>query len=59
VIDRPTHVRVAEWNDGFSAALQLESADGHVALLRVGPQDRVLPSGMIVDGVIRSESEAV
>ena len=59
VIDRPTRVCVAEWNDGFSAAVQIEADDGRVTLLRVGPQERVLPAGMIVDGVVRSESEAV
>lgn len=59
VIDQPMHVRVAEWNDGFSAALQIESADGRVTLLRVGPQERVLPQGMIVDGVVLPGSEAI
>ena|SRR5687767_11467477 len=53
VIARPTHVRVAEWNDGFSAALQIEAEDGHMTLLRVGPQDRVLSPGLVVDDVMR------
>jgi hypothetical protein len=53
VIACPTHVRVVEWNAGFFAALQIEAEDGHTTLLRVGPQDRVLPPGLVMDDVMR------
>ena len=34
-IKRPSHLRVAEWNDDYSAALQIESEEGWVTLLQV------------------------
>src|SRR5438105_1626673 len=37
-IPGPTRVRVAEWNDGVSAAVEIECADHLTTLLRVGPQ---------------------
>ena len=52
VIDRPSHVRVAEWNDAVSSALQIESAGGTVTLARVGPAEQMLPPGFITDGII-------
>jgi hypothetical protein len=47
----PVRVWAAEWNDGVSASLEIESADGHKTLLRVGPAQQVLPPGMITDGL--------
>jgi hypothetical protein len=51
-IERPSHLRVAEWNDDYSAALQIESEDGSVTLLQVGPEAEVLPPGVILDGIV-------
>ena len=51
-VERPSHLRVAEWNDDYSAALQIESEDGSVTLLQVGPQAEILPPGVILDGII-------
>src|SRR5438270_633032 len=52
VIDRPASVRMAEWNDGYSAALEIKSEDGSSAIVRVGPAEELLPADMITDGVI-------
>lgn len=46
-----THVRVAEWNDSVSSTLEIESEDGRVTLLHVGPDQQTLPEGFITDGV--------
>jgi hypothetical protein len=56
VITRPYRVRVAEWNDGYSAALQIETEDDWTTLLRAGPQDQVLPEGLITDDIILPDS---
>jgi hypothetical protein len=52
VIAEPAHVRVAEWNDGYSAALEVVSADGSSVLVEVGPHQEMLAPGVITDGVI-------
>jgi hypothetical protein len=52
VIAEPAHVRVAEWNDGYSAALEVVSADGSSVLVEVGPPREMLAPGIITDGVI-------
>jgi hypothetical protein len=52
-VPRPAHVRVTEWNDGYSAALQIESSDGDMTLVQVGPQGQGLPEGFITDGLLR------
>ena len=51
VVDAVSHVRVAVWNDAVSSALQIESADGRVTLLQVGPAGQMLPPGFVTDGV--------
>ena len=51
-LDHPSRLRVAEWNDGVSAALQLESADGQVTLVRVGPAEQTLPPGFVTDDIL-------
>ena len=43
-VEHPSHVRVAEWNDGFSAALQIESEDGRITLVQVGPLEPFITS---------------
>lgn len=48
-ITRPTRVRVAEWNDTYSAALQVDSGGGVTTLLRVGPESEVLEAGVVMD----------
>jgi hypothetical protein len=52
-VEHPSHVRVAEWNDGFSAALQIESDDGRVTLVQVGPLEQMLPDDVLTDGLWR------
>ena len=52
VIAAPAQVRVAEWNDGYSAALEVVSADGSSVLVEVGPPQEMLAPGVITDGVI-------
>jgi hypothetical protein len=52
VIAEPAQVRVAEWNDGYSAALEIVSADGSSVLVEVGPPREMLAPGIITDGVI-------
>lgn len=47
----PRRVLVAEWNDGVSAALDIESDDGLRTKVRVGPPEQMLPPGMITDGL--------
>jgi hypothetical protein len=51
-IERPSHLRVAEWNDDSAAALQIESEDGWVTLLQVGPEREVLAPDAILDDII-------
>ena len=58
VIACPTHVRIAEWNDGYSAAVQFETADGQVTLLRVGPQDKIRPVDLITDDIHRAAKQS-
>ena len=41
-VEHPSHVRIAEWNDGISAALQIESDDGSITLVQVGPLEEML-----------------
>ena len=51
-IGRVSHVRVAEWNDAVSSALEIESEGGVVTTVRVGPAEQTLPSGYITDGIV-------
>src|SRR2546423_9268698 len=51
-IEHPVRVRSAEWNDGYSGSLQIESADGSTTTIQVGPPQQTLPPGIITDGVI-------
>jgi len=53
VIPRPSEVRLAEWNDGYSALLQIESEEGWQTNVRVGPQEQMLPPGVILDGLLQ------
>lgn len=48
-IQHPTRVRLAEWNDGVSADLEIDAADGFSASVRVGPAEQTIPSGTILD----------
>jgi hypothetical protein len=49
-VNMPRRVWLSEWNDGVSAILEIESADGDRTLVRIGPADQTLPPGMITDG---------
>ena len=51
-VSRPSRVWTTEWNDGYSAELEIESADGGGITVRVGPAEQVLPPGMVTDGVL-------
>jgi hypothetical protein len=51
VIPRPSKVRLAEWNDGYSALLEIESDEGWQTSVRVGPDEQMLPPGVILDGL--------
>lgn len=50
-IRHPSRVRVSEWNDGVSASIEVESDDGRLTRVRVGPSGQMLPPGFIVDGI--------
>jgi hypothetical protein len=52
-VRQPRHVRVAEWNDGYSGLLEIEAADGSRTSVQVGPAEQTLPPGMITDGLLR------
>jgi hypothetical protein len=54
-IERPSCVRVAEWNDGYSAALDITSADGSAVLLEAGPPQQLLAPGLVTDGTMFGE----
>jgi len=51
-IEHPMRVRSAEWNDGYSGSIEIESADGSTTTVQVGPPQQTLPPGIITDGVI-------
>src|SRR5687767_12185111 len=51
VVADPARVHLAEWNDDVSAALQIESTNGTVTRVQVGPLDQSLPEGFITDGL--------
>ena len=50
-ITRPSHVTAAQWNDGYSAAVRIESAEVRTTLVRVGPEAEVLEPGVVMDDV--------
>ena len=51
VVREPCRIWAAEWNDGFSAVLEIDADDGSTTLVQVGPPGQLLGEGMIVDGV--------
>jgi hypothetical protein len=56
-IDRPLRIRASEWNDGYSASLEIESADGNYTTLHVGPPAESLPPGLVTDGINREDGQ--
>ena len=54
-VSHPSEIRTAEWNDGVSSVLDIETLDGEITRLRVGPQEQVLPAGMITDDLWKRE----
>jgi hypothetical protein len=48
----PSRLRFAEWNDGYSAELNIENTRGEPTVVHVGPQEQLLPPGVITDGVM-------
>jgi len=51
-IECPVRVAIAEWNDGYSAILEIESAGGRCLRIQVGPVREMLPPGVITDGIL-------
>lgn len=51
-VSRPIRICVAEWNDGTSAAVEIEGADHRKVEVRVGPSERMLPPDMLTDGTM-------
>ena len=51
-IEQPLKMRGAEWNDGYSGLLEIESADGARTTVQVGPPEQTLPPQIITDGVL-------
>lgn len=48
-ITKPSHVRLAEQEDGRAVALQIESAEGSVTMIRFEPSREGLPAGFRVN----------
>jgi hypothetical protein len=55
-ITHPLRVQASEWNDGVSAALEIESLEGWKTRVQVGPQKEMLPPGFITDGILDDRS---
>jgi hypothetical protein len=51
VVKEPCRIWAAEWNDGFSAVLEIDADDGSTTLVQIGPPGQLLGEGMVVDGV--------
>jgi len=47
-VPRPSHVRLAEEENGQAVALQMESADGVVTMVRFEPSRENLPEGFLI-----------
>src|SRR5258708_5871643 len=54
-IRRPVRVSIAEWNDAYSARLEIVSADGQRLVIEAGPAQDMLAPGLITDGVLLEE----
>jgi len=54
-VELPIEIRVAEWNDGVSAVLDIESADEQITRVQVGPSEQLLAPGMVLDDVWQRE----
>jgi hypothetical protein len=50
-VQRPARISMSEWNDAYSAKLEIESADGVRLVIEAGPRQEVLPPGLVTDGV--------
>ncbi len=53
---RPRRVSLSEWNDAFSGELEIESPEGQTLVIRAGPEEEMLPPGLILDGIQTEES---
>jgi len=51
VIGHPRSVRVAEWNDAVSGAVQIFAEDGTFTLVEAGPAGQTLAPGYVVDDI--------
>jgi hypothetical protein len=51
VVKKPCHMWSAEWNDGFSAELEIDAEDGSTTRVQVGPPEQLLAEDLVVDGV--------
>ncbi|HSU66939.1 MAG TPA: DUF5335 family protein, partial [Tepidisphaeraceae bacterium] len=51
-IQRPARASIAEWNDAYSAELEIASAQGERLVVRAGPESQLLEPGMVTDGIL-------
>ena len=54
-VELPVEIRSAEWNDGVSSALDIQSADEQITRVQVGPTEQVLAPGVVTDGAWERE----
>lgn len=54
-LSRPQRLELAEWNDAYSAELEIESFQGQRLNIQVGPAEQLLSPGMILDGILLEE----
>lgn len=54
-IDCPSQIKFAEWNDGYSAALEIQARDGSETIIQVGPAEELLPPGFVMDGTVMGQ----
>ena len=48
---KPNRILASEWNDGYSAELEISSKDGQMLIVQVGPAMQTLASGVVMDGI--------
>jgi hypothetical protein len=51
-LSRPQSVSVSEWNDTYSAKLEIDSSEGQRLVIQVGPAEQMLPPGVVTDGIL-------
>jgi hypothetical protein len=51
-VSNPSRLSMVEWNDAYSARLEIQSRDQQRLTIQVGPVEQLLAPGMITDGVL-------